>query len=173
MSSDSLITWKQEPAKPAETWADRIGHDNEEETHAYNLAAAEAEKARLEAEAGARLDNLSDSELVEQWQKAAAAEEAKTLPARQVDAVMRFVQATPELVLNPKNQQRIDMYLKAKKYDATDPSHFDEAYRALSAKNLLDIDESKRQREPWRRPYSVEELEDMPLEQVKKLAEGR
>src|SRR5947209_58643 len=151
--TDPLISWKQEPAKPEESIFDILKTDNESETYAYNRAAIEQKKERIAAEEAARLDNLSDSELMAQWQEAAAVEEAKTLPARQVDAVMRFVAATPELVLNPKNQSRIDAYLKVAKLDATDPSHFDAAYRALAARKLLDLDETKRVREPWRRPF--------------------
>src|SRR5438477_409953 len=126
--TDPLISWKQEPAQPEESLFDILKTDNESETYAYHRAALEQEKERLAAEEAARLDNLSDSELMAQWKEAATAEEAKTLSARQVDAVMRFVQATPELILNPKNQSRIDTYLKVAKLDATKPEHFDTAY---------------------------------------------
>jgi hypothetical protein len=165
--SNDLITWEQEPATPAETWTDILGADNDAETFAYNKAAHEREQARIAAEN--ELNSLSDKDLLAQWEKAAKKYEAETLPQRQVDAVHRFIQATPELVLNPKNQQRIDAYLKAAKLDASDPSHFDAAYKALSARNLLDLDESKRVREPFVR-HTAADLENMPLEQLEELA---
>jgi len=169
MSKDDLITWEQEPAAPADSWSDILGADDQEATYAAHRAAIEQEQARIAAEN--ELDTVSDKELRERWEKAAAKEAAATLPARQIDAVHRFIQATPELVLNQKTMTRIDAYLKAAKLDATDPSHFDTAYRALTARNLLDIDESKRARVPYQR-YSEADLAAMPLEKLKELAEA-
>lgn len=167
--SNDLITWEQETVASAETLAEIVGVEDEAATYTHHKAALEQERARIDAEA--ELYSLSDKELREQWEKAVAQYEAMTLPQRQIDAVHRFVRATPELVLNPKNQRRIDAYLKAAKLDATDPEHFDQAYRALSARNLLEIDESKRVREPYQR-HTVEDLENMPLDQLEELARG-
>lgn len=164
MSTD-LISWKTEKPKPTETLFDVLKNDNDAEAHAYPRAALEQRKAELEAEAAARLDNLSDSELLDQWQRAGAAEEAKTLPQRQVDAVLRFVRATPEFIPNLNNQNLIDTYLKKHKLDATQPEHFDEAYRVLSGNGLLDLDETKRVREPYKR-MTTADYEAMSDEQL-------
>ena len=164
-----LIDWKEDLPAVTETWNDIIGVENPEDTYACNQAAIEQEKARIAAEN--ELRDLSDAELMKQWEKAAKEHEAATLPQRQIDAVHRFIQATPELVLCPKNQQRIDAYLKVAKLDATSPNHFDEAYRALTSRNLLDLDESKRSRKPFVR-HTQEELEAMPIEELEELARG-
>ncbi len=171
MSSDSLISWRQEPPKPAETWADVIGVDNEAETYAYNLAAAEAEKARLEAEAAARLDDLSDTELLEKWQRAAAEEAAKTLPARQEEAARQFIVEAPEFALTPRNQWLVDEYFRTAKLDASSPDHFHQAYRALASRGLIQVDESKRPRAP-RPKFNEKDLYEMPLDQLQEMAEG-
>ena len=165
--SNDLITWKQEePA--AETWTEILGTVNEDEAHAYHRAAVEeAQQQTAEND----LYKVSETELLERWQKESQKLEAATLEQRQVDAVHRFIQATPELVLCPKNQQRIDAYLKVAKLDATSPNHFDEAYRALTSRNLLDLDESKRSRKPFVR-HTQEELEAMPIEELEELARG-
>jgi hypothetical protein len=163
--SNDLITWKEEPAA-SETWDDILGTVNEDEAYAYHRAAViEAQKQASESE----LYTVSESELLERWQKAANDLEAATLEQKQIDTVHRFIQATPELQLNLKNQRRIDAYLKVAKLDASDPSHFDQAYRALAARNLLDLDESKRVREPFVR-HTPEQLETMPLEKIEALA---
>lgn len=169
--SDDLITWPSEPTKD-ETWGEVLSAIDENEIHAYNraaLAAAEEEKQRAVKD---DLYTMSESELLARWQKEAQKLEAVTLEQKQVDAVHRFIHATPELVLNPKNQQRIDMYLKAAKLDASDPSHFDAAYKALSARNLLDVDESKRVRKPYER-LSEQDLYNMPESELEELARGQ
>jgi hypothetical protein len=165
--SNDLIDWKEDLPTTTETLSEIVGVENPEETYSHHRAALEAEQARIAAEN--ELRDLSDADLMKQWEKAAKEHEAATLPQRQVDAVHRFIAATPELKLNSKNQQRIDAYLKVAKLDASDPGHFDQAYRALSARNLLDIDESKRVREPYKR-YSQEELESMDIAQLEELA---
>jgi hypothetical protein len=167
--TNDLITWKQEPAAPAESWSDIIGVTDDAETAAYHKAALEQEQARIAEEN--KLASLSDKELHEQWETAAKKHEAETLPQRQIDSVHRFIQATPELVLNQKTMTRIDAYLKAAKLDASDPAHFDQAYRALSTRCLLDIDESRRIRKPYQR-YTEEDLAAMPIDQLRELAEA-
>jgi hypothetical protein len=164
---NDLIDWKQDQPAVTETLSEIVGVENPEETFACNQAAIEQEKARIAAEN--ELRELSDAELMKRWEKAAKEHEAATLPERQVDAVHRFINATPELVLNPKNQQRIDAYLNAAKLDASDPTHFDQAYRALTSRNLLDLDESKRVRKPFVR-HTLEELESMDITQLEELA---
>src|SRR5690349_5306689 len=118
--TNDLIDWKQDLPEITETLSEIVGAENEAETLAYHRASIEQEKARIAAEN--ELRDLSDAELMKQWEKAAREYEAATLPQRQIDAVHRFIAATPELVLNPKNQQRIDAYLKVAKLDASDPS---------------------------------------------------
>jgi hypothetical protein len=167
--SNDLIDWKEDLPTNTETLAEIVGVENPEETYTHHRAALEAEQARIAAEN--ELRDLSDADLLKQWEKAAREYEAATLPQRQIDAVHRFIAATPELVLNPKNQQRIDAYLKVAKLDATDPRHFDQAYRALTSRNLLDLDESKRVRKPFVR-HTPEELEAMPIEKLEELARG-
>jgi hypothetical protein len=162
--TDSLITWKEETPE-AETWAELTAID-ENELHAFNRTAAEEAKRQAEA---SDLYTIPESELLGRWQQEAQKLEAVTLEQKQVDAVHRFLQATPEFVCNSKNQQRIDAYLKVAKLDASDPTHFDQAYRALSARNLLDVDESKRVRVPYQR-HTEEDLERMDIAELERLA---
>jgi hypothetical protein len=168
--NDDLIDWKQDLPSKNETWDDILGSENESETHAYNVAVQKAQDEKTALRKSA--EQLSDSELLDQWGKAAKKLEAANLEQRQVDAALRFVAATPELVLNAKAMSRIDAYFKVAKLDASDPSHFDQAYRALAARKLVDIDESKRVREPFQR-YTQEDLETMPIEQLRELAEAQ
>ncbi len=163
--SNDLITWNEEPARE-ETWTEILGTINEDEARAFHRTAVEeAQKQAAETD----LYKVSESELLERWQKEAQKLEAVTLEQRQIDAVHRFLKATPEFVCNPRNQQRIDKYLTAAGLDASDPSHFDAAYKALSARNLLEIDESKRVRAPYQR-YTEADLQNMDLDQLEELA---
>lgn len=172
MSKDDLIFWEQEPAVPADSWGDLLTENKitEDDMWKHNIAAIAEERNRIAAEN--EIAEMSDKQLREQWERAVAEQERATLPARQVDAVHRFIQATPELMLTPRNQRKIDKYLTAAGLDASDPSHFDAAYKALSARKLLDIDESKRLRTPYQR-HTPADLESMPLEQLEELARGQ
>lgn len=173
MSRDDLITWKPEPVVPEDSWGDLLNENKltDEEAYRYNIEAAKRQREQIEAENS--LGHLNAAEIAELWAKETAEREKATLPARQIDAVHRFVQATPELVLNEKTMTRIDAYLKAAKLDATEPAHFEAAYRALTARNLLDIDESRRPRQPWKKEYSEAELYAMSEEQLKELCQNR
>jgi hypothetical protein len=170
---DLSIDWSNEPA--AAEAEDNTFDFSENGRIAYNVAINEARMRAVEAEKDRedQFAGMNAEQIKAAWKIEAAKEAAKTLPARQIDAVSRFVQATPELVLNRNNQELIDQYLKLKNYDATDPSHFDEAYQALSRKNLLDINESKRQREPWQRGYSESDLYAMPMDELEARARGQ
>jgi len=108
---NDLINWKQDLPTENETWDDILGVENESETHAYNVAAKKAQDEEL----ALRTEQLSDSELLDQWGKAAKKLEAATLEQQQIDAALRFVAATPELVLNAKAMSRIDAYFKVAK----------------------------------------------------------
>ena len=165
--SNDLITWKEE--NPAdEGWSDILGTINEDEVHAYNRAALEQQQ-EAQREAESNLYTIPESELLARWQKDAEKLEAVTLEQKQVDAVHRFITATPELVLNQKTMTRIDAYLKAAGLDASDPSHFDAAYKSLAARKLIDIDESKRVRAPYQR-LSEQDLYNMPEAELEELA---
>ena len=165
--SNDLVTWEQEPDKN-ESWGEVLNPIDENEVYAYNRAALEQQKQAAESD----LYSVSEAELLKRWQEDARKLEAVTLAEKQVDAVHRFITATPELVLNQKTMTRIDAYLKTAGLDASDPSHFDQAYRALAGRRLLDIDENKRVRKPYQR-LSEQDLYNMPEAELEELARGQ
>jgi uncharacterized protein (DUF2461 family) len=67
------------------------------------------------------------------------------------------------------NTDKIDAYLQAANLNATSPDHFHQAYKGLSARGLLQIDESKRVRTP-RKQITQNDLYEMPLDELRSRA---
>jgi hypothetical protein len=118
------------------------------------------------------LDSLSLDQIEALCRRSIAAEEQKTIAARQEEAAKQFIAERPDFVCNPTNQRRIDQYFTARGLDATDPNHFHEAANALASRKLLKLDESKIKRSP-RKQYSEADLGNMPLDQLEALARGQ
>jgi hypothetical protein len=163
------MSWNEaelKPDTPYQPWDD-AADVSAEAIGRYNVE----QKALFEAELALedKFAGKSAEQIQKEYEQKLAEQERATIPQRQIQAVHQFIVETPELVLNPKNQSRIDAYLKVAKLDATDPEHFTTAYRALASRNLLDIDESKRPRTPRAR-YSQDDLYEMPMAELERLA---
>jgi hypothetical protein len=166
---DDLITWAPESAED-DPWSLSEAIDDQK-VYEYNIA----HKKALEALRGMPpnpIDSLNAAEIKELYERSLAEQEQRRVPKAQEDAVRQFIVEAPEFVLSKQNTERVDQYFKAAGLNATSPDHFHQAYQALSARCLLQIDESKRPRTPRKR-VTQNELETMPLEQLAELANAQ
>jgi hypothetical protein len=162
--SNDLVTWKQEPTTD-ETWAEILGTINEDEIHAYNRAPAEAQKQTTESD----LYTIGESELLARWQKEAQKLEAKSLLEKRAEAARQFMVEAPEVVDSEKNGERLGQYFQAAGLSGDDPDHFHAAYKALASRDLIQINEDKRPRQP-RKHLTEQSMYEMPLEDLEDLA---
>jgi hypothetical protein len=169
---DDLITWSPEPAAEDE-WS-LVGALNDDETYACHIAHQEALEAELrrERELSEKLDGLNAGQILQLYEKELAQQAKRSIPQQQEEAVRQFICEAPEFLLSKQNTDRVDQYFKASGLDATSPDHFHQAYKALSARGLIQTDESKRPRTPRKR-ITQEDLETMPLDQLAALANRR
>jgi hypothetical protein len=119
------------------------------------------------------LDDLTADQLVALWQRSNEARAEKDAERQRFEAARIFTAEKPEFVQNPKNAQRIADYLEARGLDGTEVEHFHEAYGALAPRGLLKIDPRKAPQPQPRKRYSQDDLENMPMEQLIALANGR
>jgi hypothetical protein len=148
---------------------------NDQATAAFNLEQhrkAEALREDYQRNPNDPLDSLSLDQIEALCRRSIAAEEQKTVAARQEEAAKQFVAERPDFVCTPVNQQRVDMYFKSRGLDATNVDHFHEAANALASRKLLKLDESKVKRQP-RKQYSEADLQNMPLAELEALARGQ
>ena len=113
------------------------------------------------------LDSMTAEQIREVYEKSQRIHEADTLDSRRLEAAETFIAERPDFVKNSKTAQRMKQYMDAAGLDGSSPDHMHLAFDALVDHGLAVV---KRQPATARTRYTQEELESMPLEELRELA---
>lgn len=154
-------------------WFDELqgGEISESATEEWNqsqhLKTAMREQAATATESP--LDKLSAEQIRELWMKSSAAEEKRNAEARVNEACQTFLAEETRYIANPRNAARVNAYLEARYGDSpATADRLHEAFTALNERGLLQV---RPQPAQPRKRISEQDMENMPLEQLRELAE--
>jgi hypothetical protein len=142
---------------------------NDENTYAFNREALQQEEERIQREVAEQIDpTLAPEEIRVIYAHEMAKQAEVDVQQQAYRAATVFVAEQPAYIANQRNAKRIASWLEARGYDGCDSNQFHEAFEALSAQNLLQVNV-----EPAapRRELTTKDLYSMPLEDLARLAD--